>query len=132
MLWKVLGALVLTASLPAESGDMQANCHRTYSHVERSGGDLTDLPKFTPDAKTVAFVRPAEQVSTSTVSLDCGDAYDEADIASEELAVSAERLRRCAEDMDIAGDGCAREIDRVLADQSQFERAMAAVGDKCE
>lgn len=130
MQWKVLGALILTAALPAQSGDMPASFCKTC--FQSAATDPTFLPKAASPAQAVALIRPAEQISTNVASLDCGDAYDEADIASEDLAISAERLRRCAEDMDVASDGCTQELDRVRSDQSEFKRSMTAVIKKCE
>jgi hypothetical protein len=77
----------------------------------------------------VSFLIDADSMFPKAPSLDCEDAYERAYDASQRLASSADRLRRCAEDED--ADGCVKELQRVQSDHSAFAKAMAGVNLEC-
>ncbi|WP_156460093.1 hypothetical protein [Mesorhizobium sp. Root157] len=77
----------------------------------------------------VSFLIDAGSMFPKAPSVDCEEAYEQAYDASQRLAFSADRLRRCAENE--SADGCVVELRRVQSDHSAFAKAMAGVNSKC-
>ena len=75
--------------------------------------------------------RPIGGNTASMPSLACLDAYDRVDEASAQLSMSSDMLRLCAANEDVDGDGCEKELKRVISDHSQFRRTMMSLKEEC-
>lgn len=75
--------------------------------------------------------KPIDGNMTSAPSLACLDAYDQLDEASAQLSTSSDMLRLCAANEDVNGDGCEKELKRVVSDHSRYRRAMTSLKKEC-
>jgi hypothetical protein len=81
--------------------------------------------------ETLVVFRPIDGNTPPMPSLACLDAYDRVDEASAQLAMSSDILRLCAANEDMDGDGCKKELKRVVSDQSDFHDAMMSLKKEC-
>ncbi|RUM96381.1 hypothetical protein EET67_17680 [Pseudaminobacter arsenicus] len=82
-------------------------------------------------AQEVVVFRPIDANATSIPSLACLDAYDRVDDSSARLSMSSDILRLCAANEDVDGDGCDKELKRVVTDQSKFRDALRGFKKEC-